>query len=271
MTDKQENLADNWIERYSRNILLPGVGGRGQRRLWDARVAVVGLGGLGSPAALYLAAAGVGALDLIDSDAVDLSNLQRQILHGTPDLGRPKTASAGEAIARLNPAVHLHLHAERLDAGNAAELLGKANVILDGSDNFATRYLVNETAVRLGTPLVTASLFRFEGQAAVFLNAGGAEEPCYRCLFPVPPPAGALPSCQEAGILGTVAGMLGTIQATEALKLLLGIGEPLAGRVLGVDALSMEFTSLRVRRNPACPLHGAGGSIPSARRPSDSA
>ncbi|MDK2972530.1 MAG: sulfur-carrier protein adenylyltransferase/sulfurtransferase [Candidatus Sumerlaeota bacterium] len=270
MTDKQGNLPANWLERYSRNILLPGVGGRGQRRLLAARVAVVGLGGLGSPAALYLAASGVGTLDLIDSDAVELSNLQRQILHGTPDLGRPKTASAGEALARLNPGVHLNLHAERLDSGNAAELLGKADVILDGSDNFATRYLVNETAVRLGRPLVTASLFRFEGQAAVFLNAGGPEEPCYRCLFPVPPPAGALPSCQEAGILGSVAGLLGTIQATEALKLLLGIGEPLTGRVLGVDALSMEFTTLRVRRNPACPLHGAESSMLPPFHPSDS-
>lgn len=243
------------LERYSRQILLPGVGGRGQRRLMESRVCVVGAGGLGSPVLLYLAGAGVGTLDVVDSDAVEVSNLHRQIVHATPAIGSPKAGSAREALERLNPGVRIVPHAVRLTAENAGELIGPANVVVDGSDNYATRYALSDAALRLGKPLVSGALFRHEGQVAVFPNDGGAQSPCYRCAFPTPPAPGAVPSCSEAGILGPIAGIVGSIQAAEVMKLLLGIGESLAARLLVVDALSMEFRTIRLRRNPACEAH----------------
>lgn len=252
MTERPAAFTPEQMERYSRHLLLREVGPRGQRRLLASRVMVVGAGGLGCPVLAYLAAAGVGTLDVVDSDVVEPSNLQRQILHGTPDIGRPKTDSAREALAALNPDVRVVPHAVRLDETNAADLMAPADVVVDGSDNFATRYLVSDTARRLRKPLVAAALFRFEGQVTVFPNDGLPDSACYRCLFPTPPPPGFLPSCQEAGILGAVPGLLGSIQAAETLKVLLGIGESLAGRLLLVDVLAMEFRTVRLHRNPAC-------------------
>lgn len=246
-------LSHEEILRYSRHLLLPEVGREGQERLKASRVLCVGAGGLGSPLALYLAAAGVGTLGLVDFDAVDASNLQRQILHGTPDIGRPKVLSARDAVLRVNPNVRVVLHETRLDASNALEILGAYDVIADGTDNFPTRYLVNDACVLLGKPNAYGSIFRFEGQASVFAAPGG---PCYRCLYPEPPPPGLVPGCAEGGVLGVLPGLVGTIQATEALKLLLGTGETLAGRLLLVDALSMRFREMRVRRDPECPVCG---------------
>lgn len=247
---------DDQLHRYARHIILPQVGGRGQRRLLDARVAVVGAGGLGSPALMYLAAAGVGTLDVIDADRVDLSNLQRQVIHTTERVGALKTASAAAAIAALNPDVRVVEHAAWLTPANALDLLANADVILDGSDNFPTRYLVNDAAFALRKPLVNGAMFRFEGQVTVFPNDGGADSPCYRCLFPDPPPPDLVPSCQEAGILGCVPGVLGSMMACEAIKLLLGIGEPLRGRLLVFDALAMRTREVKLRRNPRCVLNG---------------
>lgn len=241
------------IRRYSRQIILPHLGGKGQRRLLSSKVLVVGAGGLGSPAALYLAAAGVGTLGIVDFDAVELSNLHRQILHSTPDLGRPKTESAGDAIQGLNPDVDLALHQERLTSENALAILEAYDVVVEGSDNFPTKYLVNDACVFLGKPLVLGAVYQFEGQASVFLPGEG---PCYRCIFPEPPPPGAVPSCQEAGVLGVVPGLIGCIQATETIKLLLGAGETLVGRFLIYDALNMDFTELRVERDRECPVCG---------------
>lgn len=246
-------LTHEEILRYSRHLLLPEVGKAGQERLKAARVLCVGTGGLGSPLALYLAAAGVGTLGLVDFDVVDASNLQRQILHGTSDVGRPKVLSARDAIREVNPNVRVVLHETRLDASNALEILGAYDVIADGTDNFPTRYLVNDACVLLGKPNAYGSIFRFEGQASVFAAPGG---PCYRCLYPEPPPPGLVPSCAEGGVLGVLPGLVGTIQATEALKLVLGAGETLAGRLLLVDALSMRFREMRVRRDPDCPVCG---------------
>ena len=239
--------------RYSRHILMPEVGETGQRRLKAARVLVIGAGGLGSPAALYLAAAGVGTLGLVDFDTVELSNLQRQLLHGTRDVGRAKVDSARDRLADVNPHVALDVHDTRLTSANALDIIGRYQVVVDGSDNFATRYLVNDACVLLGTPYIYASIFRFDGQATVFAAADG---PCYRCLFPVPPPPGTVPSCGEAGVLGVLPGLLGTIQATEAIKLVLGIGESLVGRLLVVDALGMRLRSIEIPRDPACPACG---------------
>lgn len=251
------NFTPEQARRYARHIILPQVGGKGQRRLLDARVCVVGAGGLGSPVISYLAAAGVGTLVVIDNDVVEESNLQRQVIHNLEAIGRSKVESAGNSIRALNPDVRVISHACRLDGSNANDLLAVANVIVDGSDNFPTRYLVNDTAMALGIPLVTGAMFRFEGQVTVFPNDGDAGSPCYRCLYPKPPDPGMVPTCAEAGILGCVPGVIGSIQATETIKVLLGIGEPLVGRLLLFDALEMSFQTIGVRRHPDC-KHVAG-------------
>jgi len=237
------------ILRYSRHIILPEVGGRGQARLLQGSALVIGAGGLGSPSAFYLAAAGVGRLGLVDSDVVDISNLQRQILHATPDVGRAKVESAREKLSALNPDVEIIACRERLTSENILDIIRPYDVVLDGSDNFPTRYLVNDACVMVGKPLCHASIFRFEGQATTIIPGEG---PCYRCLFPAPPPPGLVPSCQEAGILGAIAGVLGTIQAVEALKVLLGKGDLLVNRLLLVNALDMQFRTIRIRRDPDC-------------------
>jgi sulfur-carrier protein adenylyltransferase/sulfurtransferase len=239
--------------RYSRHILLPQVGEDGQRALKTSRVLLVGAGGLGSPAALYLSAAGVGTLGLVDFDVVDLSNLQRQILHGSSAIGSAKTDSARDRLRDINPNVHLESYETRLTSGNALDIARDYDLIIDGTDNFATRYLVNDTSVLLGIPNVYGSVYRFEGQASVFGTANG---PCYRCLFREPPPPHLIPSCAEAGVLGVVPGLVGTIQATEAIKILLGLGDTLVGRLLMVDAMTMTFRTLEIRRDPECPACG---------------
>lgn len=241
------------IGRYGRHLVLPELGMAGQRRIKGARILLVGAGGLGSPAALYLAAAGVGHLSIVDFDVVDVTNLQRQVLHGTKDVGREKTESARDRLRDLNPHVSLSLHDTRLDAGNALDLVRDHDLVVDGTDSFSTRYLVNDACVLAGRPNVHASVYRFDGQASVFATRDG---PCYRCLFPSPPPPGEVPSCAEGGVLGVLPGLLGTIQATEALKLVTGIGQPLVGRLLLVDALSMQFRTVKVRKDPSCPACG---------------
>jgi adenylyltransferase/sulfurtransferase len=248
-------LGQDELLRYSRHLILPDVGVDGQQKLKAARVLLIGAGGLGSPAALYLAAAGVGTLGLVDFDNVDVTNLQRQILHGTKDVGRPKLVSARERIADVNPHVRVETYETALTSKNALDILSGYDIVVDGTDNFATRYLVNDACVLLGKPNVYGSIFRFEGQASVFaLPDGGG--PCYRCLFAEPPPPGLVPSCAEGGVLGVLPGLVGTIQATEAIKLILGVGEPLVGRLLLVDTLAMQFRTVRVRKDPACPACG---------------
>lgn len=239
--------------RYGRHLVLPNVGSDGQRRLKAARVLLVGAGGLGSPAALYLAAAGVGTIGLVDFDVVDVSNLQRQVLHGTSDVGRSKLDSARERIQDVNPHVAVDTYELRLTSANALDILREYDIVVDGTDNFATRYLTNDACVLLGKPNVYGSIFRFEGQASVFATEHG---PCYRCLYPEPPPPGAVPSCAEGGVLGVLPGIVGTIQATEALKLLLGIGAPLIGRLLLIDALGSRFRTVGLERDPNCPACG---------------
>jgi molybdopterin/thiamine biosynthesis adenylyltransferase/rhodanese-related sulfurtransferase len=246
-------LSQQELLRYSRHLILPNVELAGQRRLKAARILIVGAGGLGSPVALYLAAAGVGTLGLVDFDAVDVTNLQRQLLHGTKDVGRPKLLSAGERIRDVNPHVHVEPYETRLTSANALEILRDYDLVVDGTDNFATRYLTNDACVLLGKPNVYGSIFRFEGQASVFAAADG---PCYRCLFPEPPPPGLVPSCAEGGVLGVLPGMIGTIQAAEALKLILGLGGTLVARLLLVNALTMEFRTVRLRKDPSCPACG---------------
>ncbi|MDQ6827981.1 MAG: molybdopterin-synthase adenylyltransferase MoeB [Gemmatimonadota bacterium] len=246
-------LSPDELLRYSRHLMLPRVGIEGQHRLKSARMLIVGAGGLGSPAALYLAAAGVGHIGLVDFDAVDASNLQRQILYGTSDVGRPKLDAARERLEDLNPHIQVEPYSVRLTRHNALEIVGEYDIVVDGTDNFATRYLTNDACVILGKPNVYGSIFRFEGQASVFATKDG---PCYRCLFREPPPAGSVPSCEEGGVLGVLPGLIGTIQATEAVKLVLGIGESLAGRLLMVDALSMQFRTLTLERDPTCPVCG---------------
>jgi adenylyltransferase/sulfurtransferase len=242
------------LSRYSRQLLLPEVSADGQRRIRAARVLCIGAGGLGSPAALYLAAAGTGKLGLVDADRVDASNLQRQILYGTDDVGASKVEKAGERLRQLNPDVEIVLHDARLTSANAAEIIAAYDVVIDGSDNFPTRYLSNDVCVFARKPNIYGSVFRFEGQASVFApHLGG---PCYRCLFPEPPPPGAAPSCAEAGVLGVLPGIIGLIQATEALKLIVGAGETLAGRLLHFDALKMKFREFNLRRDPECPVCG---------------
>ena len=246
-------LAQAELVRYSRHLILPDVGVSGQEKLKAARVLLIGAGGLGSPAALYLAAAGVGTLGLVDFDNVDVTNLQRQILHGTKDVGRPKLLSARDRIADVNPHVRLETYETALTSKNALDILSGYDIVVDGTDNFATRYLVNDACVLLGKPNVYGSIFRFEGQASVFALPDG---PCYRCLFPEPPPPGLVPSCAEGGVLGVLPGLVGTIQATEAIKLIIGAGEPLKGRLLLIDTLGMQFRTVNVRKDSSCPACG---------------
>jgi adenylyltransferase/sulfurtransferase len=241
------------LARYGRHLILPGVGIDGQRRLKRARVLVVGAGGLGSPIAMYLAAAGIGHLGIVDSDVVDRSNLQRQILHATSDIGRRKTASAADRIGDINPNVEITPFDTTLTSANALEILGAYDIVVDGTDNFPTRYLVNDACVILGKPNVHGSIIRFEGQASVFSHADG---PCYRCLFRDPPPPGSVPNCAEGGVFGAVPGIVGAIQATEAIKLALGMTETLSGRLLLIDVLRMRFRSIEVARDPTCPACG---------------
>jgi adenylyltransferase/sulfurtransferase len=248
-------LTPEELRRYSRHLLLPEVGVEGQGRLRKASVLCIGAGGLGSPVLLYLAAAGVGRIGIVDFDRVDASNLQRQVLHGTPDVGRLKTESARDAIQRLNPNVEVTIFSEKLTSQNTLEILKPFDVVVDGTDNFVSRYLVNDACVMLRKPNVYGAVFRFEGQASLFAPSKGG--PCYRCLFPEPPPPGAAPSCAEAGVLGVLPGIIGCLQATEVLKWILGRGDSLAGRLLVFDALRMSFKELKVRRDPHCPVCGA--------------
>jgi sulfur-carrier protein adenylyltransferase/sulfurtransferase len=251
-------LTNDEVKRYSRHLIMPEVGVDGQRKLKAAKVLCIGAGGLGSPAALYLAAAGVGRLGIVDFDAVDVSNLQRQVLHSTADIGRPKLTSAKEKLHALNPEIQIDTFETALTSENALRLFEPYDVILDGTDNFPTRYLVNDACVLLGKPNAYGSIFRFEGQASVF---GTTEGPCYRCLYPEPPPPGLVPSCAEGGVLGVLPGMVGMIQATEAIKLILGVGEPLIGRFLIYDALRMRFRELKLRKDPDCPVCGTHPTV----------
>jgi molybdopterin/thiamine biosynthesis adenylyltransferase/rhodanese-related sulfurtransferase/molybdopterin converting factor small subunit len=252
------SLSGEEIQRYNRHLIMPEVGMDGQRKLKNGSVLLIGAGGLGSPAALYLAAAGVGRIGLVDFDAVDYSNLQRQVLHSTHDVGRPKLASASDRLKALNPTVHIETHEVTLSSTNALDLFRPYDVIVDGTDNFPTRYLVNDACVLLGKPNAYGSIFRFEGQASVFATKDG---PCYRCLYPEPPPPGLVPSCAEGGVLGVLPGVIGTIQATEAIKLIVGIGEPLIGRFLIYDALRMRFRELKLRKDPECPVCGTHPTV----------
>ncbi len=252
------DLSQEEIRRYSRHLIMPEVGMDGQRKLKAGSVLCIGAGGLGSPAAMYLAAAGVGRIGIVDFDVVDSSNLQRQILHGTSDVGRTKLASAKDTIHELNPNVQVDTYETSLSSENALELFAPYDVILDGTDNFPTRYLVNDACVLAGKPNAYGSIFRFEGQASVF---GTKEGPCYRCLYPEPPPPGLVPSCAEGGVLGVLPGMIGIIQATEAIKIILGVGEPLIGRFLIYDALKMRFRELKLRKDPECPVCGTNPTV----------
>lgn len=246
-------LSHDEFRRYGRHLIMPEVGLDGQRKIKSASVLVVGAGGLGSPVAMYLAAAGVGRIGIVDFDTVDYSNLQRQIMHSTDDVGRPKLHSARERINSINPHVKVETYETSLTSANALDILGSYDVIVDGTDNFPTRYLVNDACVLLKKPNVYGSIFRFEGQASVFYADEG---PCYRCVYSEPPPPGLVPSCAEGGVLGVLPGIVGTIQAAETLKLILGVGEPLIGRLLLLDVLAMQFRELRLRKNPECPLCG---------------
>jgi adenylyltransferase/sulfurtransferase len=255
---RSPELSASELRRYARQLTLPDVGLDGQRRLKAAKVLVIGVGGLGSPAALYLAAAGVGTLGLVDADAVELSNLHRQVLHGTAAVGTPKLVSAAQRLRDANPEVRLVLHETRLTSDNALDLIDGYDVVVDGSDNFPTRYLVNDACALLGKPDVYGAVHRFEGQAAVFWAARG---PCYRCLYREPPPPDLVPSCAEAGVLGVLPGIVGTLQAAEVIKLILGVGEPLIGRLLAFDVLRVRFSDLSVPKDPGCPLCGDSPSI----------
>ena len=250
-------LTPEQVKRYSRHIIMPQVGSKGQRSLIDASVLIVGAGGLGSPVAVYLTLAGVGTVGIVDFDTVDISNLQRQILHQQGDVGRPKVESARETLHNYNADVNVVVHEAPLTSENAMEIISRYDVIVNGADNFPARYLVNDAAYLCGKPLVDGSILLFDGQASVFIPGQG----CYRCLFPAPPPPGAVPSCAEAGVLGALPGMVGSIQAVETIKLIIGAGEPLAGRLLIIDALSMDFRSVKLRRNSQCPLCGDNPTI----------
>jgi len=251
-------FTDEQIERYSRHIILPEVGGSGQQKMLEARVLLLGAGGLGSPAAYYLAAAGIGNLGIVDFDQVDLSNLQRQIIHSTERIGMLKTESAKKTIQALNPDVNVTLYNEKMDSSNIMSLIKEYDYVVDGSDNFPTRYLVNDACVMKNKTLIHGSIYRFEGQVTVFKPGDG---PCYRCLYPEPPPPGMVPNCQEGGVLGVLAGVIGNLQVVEVLKLILGIGKPLVGKLLIYDALNTEFRSLRLRRDANCPICGEKPTI----------
>jgi sulfur-carrier protein adenylyltransferase/sulfurtransferase len=253
-----DELSVDEVKRYSRHLIIPDVGMTGQKRLKNAKVLVVGAGGLGSPALLYLAAAGVGTLGIVDFDVVDESNLQRQIIHGVSDIGHPKAESARDSIREINPYVEVVLHQEHLDSDNALQIFEPYDLIVDGTDNFATRYLVNDAAVLLGKPYVWGSIYRFDGQASVFWAEYG---PCYRCLYPEPPPPGMVPSCAEGGVLGVLCASIGSIQVNEAIKVITGIGDPLVGRLMIYDALEMTYRSVQVRKDPECPVCGKNPTI----------
>ncbi len=262
LVEPAEELTRQEVMRYSRHLIIPDVATAGQKRLKNAKVLAIGAGGLGSPALLYLAAAGVGTLGVVDFDVVDESNLQRQVIHGQSDVGRSKAESARDSIKEINPLIEVVLHQERLDSSNVFEVFEQYDLIVDGTDNFATRYLVNDAAFFLGKPYVWGSIYRFDGQASVFWpTAPGANAPCYRCLYPEPPPPGMVPSCAEGGVLGILCASIGSIQSTEAVKLLMGIGEPLVGSLMVYDALEMEYRKLTVRKDPECPLCGKNPTI----------
>ncbi len=250
-------LTPDQVKRYSRHIIMNDVGSKGQRALMQAKALIIGAGGLGSPSAIYLSLAGVGTVGIVDFDVVELSNLQRQVLHHTSDVGRPKVQSALDNIKSYNPDVNVVLHETRLESDNAMDIIGQYDLVINGADNFATRYLVNDACYLLNKPLVDGSILIFDGQATVFLPGEG----CYRCLFPSPPPPGMVPNCAEAGVLGALTGLVGSIQATEALKYFLGIGDSLSSRLLLIDALSMSFREVRLKRNPKCPLCGDSPTV----------
>ncbi len=262
LVEPAAELTIDEVRRYSRHLIIPDVGMTGQKRLKNAKVLVIGAGGLGSPALLYLAAAGVGTLGIAEFDEVDESNLQRQIIHGQSDIGRPKAESARDSIKETNPLVDVIVHNERLDNDNVLEIFADYDLIVDGTDNFATRYMVNDAAYFLNKPYVWGSIYRFDGQASVFWpTAEGVDAPCYRCLYPEPPPPGMVPSCAEGGVLGVLCASIGSIQVNEAIKLLAGIGEPLVGKLMIYDALEMEYRKLRVRKDPSCALCGDNPTV----------
>jgi adenylyltransferase/sulfurtransferase len=258
LVEPAPELTVDEVRRYSRHLIIPDVGMTGQKRLKNAKVLVVGAGGLGSPALLYLAAAGVGTLGIIDFDVVDESNLQRQVIHGQSDVGRSKAESARDSVEEINPYVEVVLHQERLDSTNAMEIFAPYDLVVDGTDNFATRYLVNDACVLLGKPYVWGSIYRFDGQASVFWAEHG---PCYRCLYPEPPPPGMVPSCAEGGVLGVLCASIGSIQVNEAIKLIAGIGEPLVGRLKVYDALEMDYRDIKVRKDPECAVCGKNPTV----------
>jgi len=258
LVEPATELSLDEVRRYSRHLIIPDVGMTGQKRLKNAKVLCVGAGGLGSPALMYLAAAGVGTLGIIDFDVVDESNLQRQIIHGQSDVGRPKAQSARDSVREINPHVNVILHEERLDSSNVMQIFDQYDLIVDGTDNFATRYLVNDACVLLGKPYVWGSIYRFDGQASVFWAEHG---PCYRCLYPEPPPPGMVPSCAEGGVLGVLCASIGSIQVTEAIKLITGIGDSLLGRLMVYDALEMEYRQVRIRKDPNCAVCGPNPTV----------
>ena len=257
MADQPITLTPDQVKRYSRHIIMGDVGSKGQRALMGSKALIIGAGGLGSPSAIYLSLAGVGTVGIVDFDVVELSNLQRQVLHHTADVGRPKVQSAVDNIKAYNPDVNVVVHEVRLESENAMEIISQYDLVINGADNFATRYLVNDACYLLNKPLIDGSILIFDGQATVFLPGEG----CYRCLFPSPPPPGMVPNCAEAGVLGALTGLVGSIQATEALKHILGIGESLSSRLLLIDALSMTFREVRLKRNPNCPLCGDNPTV----------
>ena len=257
VTTQARPLTPYQVQRYSRHIIMPQVGSVGQRKLIDAKVLIVGAGGLGSPIAIYLTLAGVGTVGIVDFDTVDVTNLQRQVLHYDSDIGKPKVKSAVETLNAYNPETAVVTHEAPLNSDNAMEIIQEYDIVINGADNFPARYLVNDAAYLAGKPLVDGSILLFDGMATVFLPGKG----CYRCLFPTPPPPGEVPSCAEAGVLGMLPGMVGTIQATETVKIILGIGESLSGRLLLIDALDMDFRAVKLRRNPDCPLCGEDPTV----------
>ena len=258
LVEPADSLSADEVRRYSRHLIIPDVGMIGQKRLKNARVLCIGAGGLGSPALMYLAAAGVGTLGIVEFDTVDESNLQRQIIHGQSDIGRSKAESARDSIKEINPYVDVVIHDERLDSSNVMQLFAQYDLIVDGTDNFATRYLVNDACVLLSKPYVWGSIYRFDGQASVFWSEHG---PCYRCLYPEPPPPGMVPSCAEGGVLGVLCASIGSIQVTEAIKLLTGIGDPLLGRLKVYDALEMDYREVRIRKDPNCAICGPNATV----------
>ncbi|MGE6735275.1 molybdopterin-synthase adenylyltransferase MoeB, partial [Streptomyces sp. NPDC059900] len=258
LVEPASELTVDEVRRYSRHLIIPDVGMEGQKRLKNAKVLCVGAGGLGSPALMYLAAAGVGTLGIVEFDEVDESNLQRQIIHSQADIGRSKAASAKDSVLGINPYVNVILHEERLEAENVMDIFGQYDLIVDGTDNFATRYLVNDACVLLNKPYVWGSIYRFDGQASVFWSEHG---PCYRCLYPEPPPPGMVPSCAEGGVLGVLCASIGSIQVTEAIKVLAGVGDPLVGRLMIYDALEMQYRQVKVRKDPDCAVCGPNATV----------